>query len=393
MVATILAILRWLFALFRWPSQPVVGTVSSFVVGAFSYGAAPATDQGIYKYDGSTWTHVYTGVHNDQILNLQRIPDGSLIMATVDGSIPRVYSLDGGDTWATGGTQYNVTGSGPFGVIGVAEDKAIYDSDLNGGVTTYELLKSTDYGASWAILYDLVHGGFNAPHMIWASRSHLWWTERWSSGPIKNSIIRDDTSVTDIAYTGATLIRGLYSADDVWVWGDIGSNNRHLWHWDGATLTDLTANLPAPVAPWTSTNEQLYSIVPIDTNTIFLASWLRNGGADPTPNNYCRVYRSTDGGGSWTLVLDDSRAVYDAVSDGDGLNFIAVDPSDPTHYVLVAQGGAFESTDSGDTWSFVTGPSGTIEFSSVQFVGANVYPGLARYPSKDAGATWGPPLQ
>jgi hypothetical protein len=122
------------------------------------------------------------------------------------------------------------------------------------------------------------------------------------------------------------------------------------------------------------------AVDPSDPGTVYA------GTAHPyTGSNSERIFKSTDGGATWTQTSLDAS--------GFTVDFIGVDPGHSAQ-LLAGSGGAsglFKSTDGGSTWSTIaTGTCGGIAGIAYDAAGAAVYlagtSGVCR--SADGGATW-----
>ena len=150
------------------------------------------------------------------------------------------------------------------------------------------------------------------------------------------------------------------------------------------------------------------AVAPSDSNTIYVGSGEADMRSDILQGN--GMYKSTDAGKSWSRIgLADSRAI----------GRIAVDPHDPRTLLVAALGhpygpsherGVFRSTDGGATWSntlFVDENTGAIDVTldpnDAKIVYATMWqtrrppwsvyppsngPGSGLYKSSDGGVTW-----
>ena len=202
-----------------------------------------------------------------------------------------------------------------------SQPNVFYAGYDNGGVW-----RSTDYGANWVPLFD------NEP--------------TGSIGAI--AVAPSDPSIIYVG-TGAGIIRpDLSVGDGVYKSTDAGKTWTHL----GLRDTQMIANI---------------AVDPHDPNRVFVAAL----GHPYGPNEQRGIFRSTDGGKTFTKVLYKSPYVSG--------NDVRIDPKNPN--IVYAglwqqqqsylegpefggtEGGIFKSTDGGSTWKELTNglPAGVIE--------------------------------
>src|SRR3954451_19791582 len=175
-----------------------------------------------------------------------------------------------------------------------------------------------------------------------------------------------------------------------------------VWH-----STDGGANW-TPV--WPSDNVQTMGAIAQDKNG---ALWAGTGEANPPGGGLTYfgdgIYKSTDGGGHWTNM---------GLTDSASIGRIAIDPSNPDRVFAAATGhvarsvsqrGLYRTTDGGKTWKLVLAPTtsmtGAVDVAinpanpSIVYAtmwdhkrnnGARVYGGVGSglFRSKDGGDTW-----
>lgn len=71
---------------------------------------------------------------------------------------------------------------------------------------------------------------------------------------------------------------------------------------------------------------------------------------DPQAADYAGIYRSTDHGATWALVLQGASATDGSATD------LAYDPAAKTYYAALTGNGIYKSTDQGATWTAVASP-------------------------------------
>jgi len=235
------------------------------------------------------------------------------------------------------------------------------------GTSTSGVWKTTDSGATWTE----ANVGLNAADVsaIATAGSTLYAgsqggvSKSTDGGATWNSAITDLRDSNKFAERVNALAADPTNASTVYA----GTNDGVFKSTDGAATWKKAATGTSLVAV------SHLAIDPSSTSTLF---------AIANSSNWPTVYRTTDGGATWTNVVN-------FASQASGL---AVDPRAPTRIFTTADGAFQRSTDGGSTWtaatsdhffgfgwSFAFPPSGT-----------SVYAGTDQgvFLSTDAGATW-----
>ena len=227
------------------------------------------------------------------------------------------------------------------------------------------------------------------PHPVWAQtyETNLFAGLQWRNvGPLRGG--------------RAITVTGVPGHPERFYFGAVGGG---IWETENAGRTWTPIGDGLPVA-----SIGAIAVAPTDTNVIYAGTGEADMRSDIQHGN--GMYKSTDAGKTWTHVgLDDTRQI----------GRIVVDPSDANVVYAAALGhqygpneqrGVFKSTDGGKTWSKVLykdANTGAIDIAmdpsnvSVLFASLwqtrrppwNVYPpsngpGSGLYKSTDAGATW-----
>ena len=331
---------------------------------------------------GTTWTALDAPLSNEEIRNLASSPlSPARVFAA--GNTGNYRSLDNGrhfEPVAVPPPSTSIRSDGRFHVDSARPDFAYFA--VGGGISgPPQLYRSTDGGATWPLLY--------APPAIAARPAESF--DAFASSPIPGRLF-----VVSAAYGGGAF-RASYlhrSADDGVSWSSapIVSNTTPApvqyvqslildprtpmtmylaaagfhrsvdggvnWTAGGApfdkadTSTVVTALALIPATPATSTT-------PTIPTTLLASTGLG-------------VYRSTDGGVSWTLSSEGLPAVT--------ITGLAVDPDNgnTVYAALYFGGGVFQSNDAGHTWHpFSTGLS-TLSVFTALVTGGSVFAGTTQ---------------
>lgn len=318
-----------------------------------SFLASVLFDGQVYRYNGTTWAVVLSAGAGTDVYSLYRNSAGHFLAHT-DAAHDYYVSVDGGSTWTPG----NATGFAAIGhEVGWDESDYAYDRKISADVSGYDIIKDLLGSTPDIVVNPLVARGFVISHIsTWASRGHVWWTER-ASGPSVTKLVKDGANLLTFATSGDRIVRGLYTSDSIWTIAFFTTGN-HIHKYTGGVLAEL--GLPSITA-----GNRLYSLVPIDENILVTAESL--GGT------HCNLWISRDSGATWTLALSDTACLTSPfVADGPYI----VDKLG-SEWTCAGKGGVFYSNDDAVTWTLIPSPSPTTEFSSVQFLAP--IPGLAHY--------------
>lgn len=260
-------------------------------------------------------------------------------------------------------------GGRSIAATGVAQrPKEYYFGATGGGVW-----KTTDGGAEWTCVSD----GFLGTASVGA--------------------LAVAPSNPDVVYagTGEKDIRGNIShGDGIYRSDDAGKTWRHIGLWECQTISRIVVHPRDPDTAWVAALGHVY-----------VKRDLANGRVDADPNR--GIYKTTDGGKTWTRVLFKSPTAG-------GID-VEIDPSNPqtlyaalweawrTPYTLNSGGpgsGLHKSTDGGQTWIELTRNAG-MPRGVVGKIGVAVSPANPKrlyaivealdggiFRSDDAGATW-----
>lgn len=346
---------------------------------------ATSPSNGIYKSTdmGNTWNHV----SGSEIYGFGRIaihptnPDTFFVVVPGRGV---AKSTDGGHTFAflnTGlPTEINVS---------------FLDNQLGTGVTYAQvnyvgLYRTFDEGASWQFMSSIpyfpkglvcckyypsvLHYVAYPNDRIMRSMDGGFTWEPIPSPPGGDSYYQC-IAVDPRNYNH--VIVGGYPSNKVWVTRDGGAT----W------LCTLTLT---PTPDWWNTYVWNATFDPTNSNRVYLST-------------YSHPYRSNDGGSTWTALTNLHYSVLYGVPatphDTSDVRSITIDTQSPNIiYACTQWGGAWKSTNYGDTWTRIFGPTiettnniivdsrdhNTLYMSSLGY--SSTYQGI--YKSTNAGATW-----
>jgi photosystem II stability/assembly factor-like uncharacterized protein len=215
-----------------------------------------------------------------------------------------------------------------------------------------------------------------------------------TAGSFKSTSTRGGAFVTKLNANGTSLIYSTYISGNGVVSGNAvaidSSGNAHVTGTSSATdfptvnglkttsnffkTTDSAANWNNQNSGLTVTSVNTLAVAPNTPNTLYAAS-------------FEGVFRSTDGGTSWT------KATGNGLS-GTFANTMAVDPSNASVVFLGTFGNLFKTTDGGNNWSVVS--TIPLNFNGVFTIvfdpstPSTMYVGAANgvFKSTDSGGTW-----
>jgi photosystem II stability/assembly factor-like uncharacterized protein len=215
------------------------------------------------------------------------------------------------------------------------------------------------------------------------------WVNPRPAGNDLNALRVDDANNAMVVGRGGTLLR---TTDGGATWAgrtplpELGADSRDLFDVDRVNASTLVAVATNRILR--STNDgATWSFV---TPTLPVSKTMNDyefrgvsfagatGIAAAISQGFSLVVRTTDGGATWTSVLEPDRAIYGVLMLPSGIAFAYGEP-----------GRIYRSTDGGASWTQVL--AGGNALTSMSFVDANV--GLAGgtsglYRTTDAGATW-----
>ena len=262
--------------------------------------------------DGATWSESNTGLTNPFVTAVAVDTKRNILYA---GTVFTLYrSIDAGKTWASIFTVDSSVVVNPYRFETRSNDMTLRISPVNTDVImfrspAYGLRISINGGASWSSI---------APP---AGEDSL---------DVPENIAFDPANSSTIYFAGS----GLYK-----------STNR------GTTWIDISSNLPdsiynAAAGGYSNISALSPTINPKDANEIFLATVSEE--KDGTPH---RIYKTTDGGGSW-VALAESLKAYD----------IQYDILDSKRVITSGPGGIFLTTNGGANWILQSSPPAERKF-------------------------------
>lgn len=276
-------------------------------------------------------------------------------------------STDGGTSWSPLTDSFNRLSSGSVAIDPNNPSTIYYGTgELNFNIDGYPgvgIFKSTDGGSTWAALSLPGPGFFYTGKIVVASNSTVYVAGLYDAyrstdaGQTWTELHLSDGAVDDIAVdpTNPNIIYASYGS----AWAvDSSSYGIHKSTDGGASWTWITAGLP----PASQVSRISLAIAP--SNDQVLYAFINGSRPGSTTLDTNRVYTSTNGGTSWTVL---SSATSDNGFGGDQgwyNNVVAVDPSHPdTVYV----GGIdfWKSTNGGQKWTNLTNGYGSVNGKNI----------------------------
>lgn len=268
---------------------------------------AVAGSSGLFKSTdgGAHWALVLPGSSNVPLLSLAIDPQTSAILYVGTNGNGVLKSTDGGTTWAALSSSFPTNESRVVRVVVIdpSTPTTLY-AGTNGG-----LFKSTDSGLTWRA----VNSGL--PETIDHRGGQL-----LQIGPQIGALVIDPLTPTALYASSRDIFK---STDGAASWAAL---KRGEW----IENTEVTALV---IDPTTST-------------TLYVALYISG------------IFKSTDGGESWTAVNSGLPLYFEAQVEATSLYVIdmVIDPTTPTTlYAQVSSNsgeGVFKSTDGGATWTF-----------------------------------------
>jgi photosystem II stability/assembly factor-like uncharacterized protein len=313
------------------------------------------TTHGIFiSMDGGvSWERRSSGIRQIEMRNLismskKSLNDTNLFAAGYGGGMLR--STDDGMSW----TESNTGLTNPFATAVAVDEQRSF---LYAG-TAYTLYRSTDIGKTWQSIFTVDSSSVvepawwrtnendmtvrvspvNSDIIMFRTRAYglhisinggLTWSRIQlpagnDSIHVPENIVFDPSNISTIYYTG----KGVFK-----------STNR------GNTWSDISSDLPksavmGALGPPTGLEVFSPTIHPKNNNEMLVATVFGELGGSPY-----KVYKTTNGGGSWNPV-DSSLRAYD----------IQYDILDANRIITTGPGGIFLSTNGGGSWTQQSGP-------------------------------------
>ncbi len=237
------------------------------------------------------------------------------------------------------------------------------------------------------------------------NEKHTWFVGVASGGVWKTEnagITFTPVFQNEASYSVGSVVIDPKQPNTIWVGSGEANNQRSVGYGDGVYRSDDAGRTWRNVGLKTSEHVGRIVIDPRDSNVVFAAAY----GPLWTSGGERGLYKTTDGGATWTRVLD--------ISEHTGVSDVAIDPRNPDVLLAVAhqrrrhtwtlihggpESGLHKSVDGGKTWRKVrTGlPTGDVGRIVIAFSPARaglVYAKVetaentAIYGSDDSGESW-----
>lgn len=314
-------------------------TWSSLPVHADQHAAvfAPSNSSIVYfANDGGVWRS------DDKGATVRKVSNGLVITQFYNISFWRTLSNVVGGGAQDNATNYTTSGltwrpvwtnDGGWFVIDFKDPRTMYAEGQNGYVA-----KSTDGGASWTPVTSGISGSVNWEGILTMDpNNHL--RLYYGTDRVLRTLDGCATAWTTVSQTlvGEVSAIAVAPSDSNRVY--VGTTGGHIYRSDDAGNTspwaDSSGGLPSrPVSSiWIDTADRDKVLISVGG----LLSTGSTGGAGAQS-----VYRSTDGGNTWSNVSGDLPTIT--------ANAVVGDPSSATTYYLATDGGVYRTTDGGVHW-------------------------------------------
>lgn len=339
-----------------------------------------------YSEDGGdTWTLRNNGILNTDVNLLAVDPtDPGVVYASSSGGVGTFRSDDYGENWSR---------LDAGGIVHAFCDELIIDPIDSTNVWYVPdvpfIHRSTDRGNTWQVLGDPYDGGnfnFCSVYAIaQSSDSDIMYALNNGFGIFKSADAGRSWEFlhqSEVDYTYSIVVHPsnpdiVYSGYSPKPFQDFAMVRRTL---DGGDSWETALNVPK------STGIVSVAIDPGDPDVVYAGSTGRGGETGPGG----RIYRSTDGGDSWSELNEHFNmcTIW-------GQPLLIVDPNDPSvAYTATWLAGTWKTTDAGEIWTLLgdapvssTALSLNRSNSSVIYSADRTEPKV--WKSTDAGATWG----
>ena len=356
------------------------------------------TGGGVFKTTdgGVSWKAMNTGLTSTRVTSLAIDPSNSQVVYA--GAMDTVNVGTGGSVTSIGGGIYKTFDGGASwvaafytGTNGTVSSLAIAPSNSRTvyAVASFAVIKTTDGGASWIAIHNsLMTTGISSlaidplnSQIIYVGTTGAYGgsgdlqdipgsifktTDGGASWTAVNTGLTN-TSILSLAIDPANS-KVVYAGTSMWI-GDVvaGTCGRVFKTTDGgASWTKIN----------TGTNGEVdfLAIDPSNSQTVYAGTW--NGG----------VFKTINGGTSWTTINSGLTNNY--------VQTLAIDPANsPTVYTGTYNGGVFKTTDGGASWTAInSGLTNKIIYSLVidPANGRTVYAGTGGgvFKTTNGGASW-----
>ncbi|HUI28987.1 MAG TPA: T9SS type A sorting domain-containing protein [Candidatus Acidoferrales bacterium] len=339
---------------------------------------APVIPAGrLFKAESQTWVGIgptpmnfaFYGDVSGRITSLAVDPNNSDIVYAAAAGGGLWKSTDGGSTWSPLTDNLLRLSSGSVAVDPTNSSNIYYGTgELNFNIDGYPgagVWKSTDGGGTWSQVMTFSSSGalYYTGKIIVASNGTVYAAGYYdvykstNGGQIWTELHLTDGAVDDIAVDPANpnLIYASYgstwSGDSVHYGIYKSTNGGTSWTW-------LTSGLPP------SNQISRISLAMAPSNNQVLYAFINGNKPSSTSQDTNRVYTSTNGGASWTVLSSATSNNGFGGNQGWYNNVIGVDP---THPDTVYIGGIdfWKSTNGGQTWTNLTNGYGTYNGSNI----------------------------